>query len=191
MSQQDLWIILCVMAVVLAAATWAVRATQRSNRLRRRFGPEYDRAVEHEGGRHHAEKVLEMRAKRVEHLHIHALTEAERARFKDAWRGDQARFVDDPSSAVVEADRLVGEVMAARGYPIDDFEQRTADISVDYPQVVENYRAAHRIAVRRERGDVDTEDLRRAMRHYRALFEALLETDIAARELPRRAAAGG
>ena len=190
MNQPNLWIIFCAIVVVLAAAAWVVTAMRRSTRLRRRFGPEYDRAIEHEGDRRRAEKVLEMRAKRVEHLHIHPLTEAERARFKDAWRGDQARFVDDPFSAVVEADRLVGEVMAARGYPIGDFEQRTADISVDYPHVVENYRTAHQIAARQEDREASTDDLRTAMRHYRVLFEALLQSDIAVRELPRRAAAG-
>ena len=121
--------------------------------------------------------MLEQREKRVEQLHIRPLTREEGRRFAEAWRADQARFVDDPKAAVIEADRLVGEVMQARGYPVSDFEQRAADISVHHPHVVENYRAAHEVAVRAKRGEASTESLRQALVYYRKLFEDLLEVE--------------
>ncbi len=127
-----------------------------------------------------------MRERRVEQLQIRTLTPEERARFEEDWRNDQARFVDDPAGAVKEADRLIGDLMSTRGYPVSDFEQRAADISVHYPRVVENYRAAHLIRMRHEEGKASTEDLRNAMVHYRALFDELLGT---AWE-PRRAQVG-
>ena len=147
----------------------------RSERLRERFGPEYDRTVTQLEDRSRAEAELKAREKRVDRLDIRSLTEAERGRFAESWRSVQAQFVDDPARAIAEADRLVGEVMRGRGYPVGEFEERAADISVGHPHVVENYRAAHGIAVRSGRREASTEDLRQAMVHYRALFEELLE----------------
>jgi hypothetical protein len=160
--------------LVLAIVVWLFMQKRRTDELRRRYGPEYDRLIREKGDRRRAEAILEQREKRVEQLAIRSLTADERARFAEAWRSDQARFVDDPSRAVAEADRLVADLMMARGYPVGDFEQRAADISVDHPKVVENYRTAHDIALRQQRGEASTEDLRKAMVHYRALFDDLL-----------------
>jgi len=127
------------------------------------------------GDRTKAERELERREKRIEKLHIRSLPPASRDRFVAAWHTDQARFVDDPQGAVVEADRLVQDVMRERGYPVADFEQRVNDISVDHPQLVQNYRAAREIVLRQKRGEATTEDLRQALVHYRSLFDELLE----------------
>lgn len=181
-----MWLFWTGVVVLVAAGVWLFVSRRRTQRLERRFGPEYARALEEQGDRRSAEKVLTMRERRVEQLEIRTLTPDERSRFEEAWRNDQARFVDDPAGAVKEADRLIGELMSTRGYPVSDFEQRAADISVHYPLVVKNYRAAHAIAVRHEQGQASTEDLRNAMVHYRALFDELLGT---AWE-PRRARAG-
>jgi len=144
--------------------------------LRKRFGPEYDRVISERGDARQAESELAARQKRVDTFDIRPLEAAERDHFIDAWRATQARFVDAPAEAINDADRLVSEVMQARGYPVGDFDQRAADVSVDHPIVVENYRAARAIAVANQRGDASTEDLRQAIVHYRALFEDLLET---------------
>jgi hypothetical protein len=165
-----------IAVVLIGAVAWITLSRVRSQRLRDRFGPEYDRTVHSEGSLRKAEAALEARAKRVASLHIHPLSQADAARFDQSWRGIQARFVDDPHGAVTDADRLVGEVMAARGYPVGEFEQRVADISVDHPDVVMNYRAAREIASIHAQGKASTEDLRQAMVHYRALFRDLLET---------------
>lgn len=167
--------VLVALAVVVIA--FVLTQKRRSDELHSKFGPEYERLVRMHGDARHAESELSERLDRVQHLHIKPLDEAHRHQFADAWRADQARFVDDPKAAVVEADRLVADLMQFRGYPVGDFEQRAADVSVDHPHVVENYRIAHDIAVRQQRGDASTEDLRVAMVHYRALFEDLLETD--------------
>lgn len=170
------WIILAiiVLAVVIgAAALWSRR--RRSEQLRDRFGREYDRAVEDKGSRSKAEADLAAREKRVQKLDIRPLEPAERREFLERWDDVQARFVDDPPRAVAFADALLGDVMKARGYPVSDFDQRAGDISVDHPTVVEHYRKAHDIALRHERGDSTTEDLRQAMIHYRALFDTLVE----------------
>jgi len=169
-----LWVLIAV--VLIGAVAWITLSRVRSQRLRERFGPEYDRTVRTEGNLRKAEAALEARAKRVRSLHISPLSPADAARFDQTWRAVQARFVDDPHGAVTEADRLVGEVMAARGYPVGEFEQRVADISVDHPGVVMNYRAAREIAMAHADGKASTEDLRQAMVHYRALFRDLLET---------------
>jgi hypothetical protein len=184
---EDTAIIILVVAViavlVIAAAIWMYLQKKRTERLRSRFGPEYQRVVETGGDRRRAEQELEQRQKRVDRLDIQPLSVEDRRRFEQAWTRDQAQFVDDPKGAVAEADRLIGEAMKTRGYPIGDFEQRTADISVDHPMVVENYRIAHEIAIRDKRGEAGTEDLRKAMVHYRALFEELLDARaVAARE---------
>ena len=167
-------ILLIIVILAIAAAVWMFLEKRRTKRLRSKFGPEYDRALEH-GDRRDAEAVLEKRAKRVEKFHIRPLTSEERASFGDAWKREQARFVDDPRGAVANADRVVTEVMRARGYPMGEFDQRADDLSVDYPHVIGNYRSAHEIAVLDSRGSASTEDLRRALVHYRALFVELLD----------------
>jgi hypothetical protein len=165
-------IVIAVIAVLLIV--WAVVRQQRTAKLRKRFGPEYDRVV-HERGPRKAEATLLEREKRIEKFPIRALTSDEREGFITEWRVVQSRFVDDPKGAVSEADILVERVMEVRGYPISDFEQRAADISVTHPHVVNNYRAAHQIALRHQQGQATTEDLRQAMIYYRSLFEDLLE----------------
>jgi hypothetical protein len=169
--------IVAIIAVLVAAVigVFLYVQRQRSKRLRSKFGPEYDHLVDRYGDQRKAEADLSHREKRVEKLHIRDLTHAEADRFANAWRDEQARFVDNPREAVARVDQLMGELMTARGYPVSDFEQRAADISVDYPTVVKNYRAAHEIATRDGHRRADTEDLRQAMVHYRALFEELLE----------------
>jgi hypothetical protein len=160
---------------------------RRSAKLRERFGPEYDRVLQKEGDARKAEGVLEFREKRREKFTLHPLSEADKSSFDVRWREVQSRFVDDPRGAVTVADGLVTEVMQKRGYPIGEFEQRAADISVDHPVVVENYRAAHTIALRHSSGQASTEDLRQAMVHYRALFQELLDERQPQRErLPQR-----
>ncbi|HEU5103186.1 MAG TPA: hypothetical protein VFU22_29395 [Roseiflexaceae bacterium] len=169
-------LVLIVLAVAVGAIVWMTMQRRRTEELRQRFGPEYDHAVQELGDQHEAEAELQARQKRVERLNIQPLEPAERDRFVTAWRSTQAQFVDEPTAAITKADRLVAEVMRARGYPVGDFEQRAADISVDHPDVLEHYRVAHTIALANERGQANTEDLRQAMVHYRALFEELLET---------------
>ncbi len=167
-------IILAVIVVAIAIAIFLFLRTRRTNRLRENFGPEYNRAIEESGGRGKAERELEQRKKRVETFSIHPLTASDRERYATRWREVQSLFVDDPQAAVGQADKLVGEVMGTRGYPVGDFEQRSADLSVDHPVVVQNYRAAHEIAERREQGDAGTEDLRQAMILFGALFDDLV-----------------
>ena len=174
-------IIVLGVVVALAVIAWAVFSKRRSERLRSRFGSEYDHTVDVYGNRRKAESELAHREERVEKFHIRNLSEGERTRFAAAWRQCQQRFVDDPDGAIVEADRLCTEVMRARGYPISDFDQRAADLSVEHPRVVEHYREAHQVALRRERDEADTEDVRQAMVHYRALFEDLSGAPVAAR----------
>jgi FtsZ-interacting cell division protein ZipA len=173
------WIVLGIILVValLVAAAWvsSQKKKKRSERLQQRFGPEYNRTVDKLGGRGKAESELEARETRVDKLTIKTLSPSEAARFSQAWAALQGRFVDDPKGVVTQADQLVRELMLARGYPMGDFERRSADISVDHLAVVEHYRAAQAIAVRDQRGDVNTEELRKAVVHYRALFDELLE----------------
>ena len=160
--------------IIVAIVAWVYTRRRRSGILRERFGPEYDRVVRQHGDVRRAETVLETRKERVERLEIRSLPEPARERYAQHWLEVQRRFVDDPRSAVTEADGLVTDVMSARGYPMGDFQQRAADVSVDYPQLVENYRTAHDIALRHNRGEASTEDLRKAMVHYRSLFDELL-----------------
>src|SRR3984957_2949285 len=172
------WILLAGGLVILMAAIVALFVSLRqkkSQRLQRRFGPEYGRAVEEMGNRTKAESELEAREKRVGQLTITPLSPGDAARFTQAWTAMQGRFIDNPKGVVAEADRLVRELMVKRGYPMGDFERRAADISVDHPGVVTTYRAAQAIAVRAERGEADTEELRKAVVHYRTLFDELLE----------------
>jgi hypothetical protein len=179
-------VLLVALVAAIGAAVWLYMRSRRTEQLQERFGPEYERALSEHRDQRQAERDLEQRAERVEHLNIRPLTSAERDRYAGLWQSTQARFVDDPVGATDEADQLVGEVMATRGYPVGDFEQRAADVSVQHPHVVEHYRAAHTIAVRNARGDADTEQLRQALVHYRALFEDLLETETPARTEARR-----
>jgi hypothetical protein len=166
--------VIIAVAVVLAAGVVWFALRSRSERLRKRFGPEYSRVVDETGNRWRAESALHDRETRVKSLHIRALSAEDRVRFEDSWRTVQAQFIDDPNGTLVKADRLIGTVLAAEGYPVADFEQRAADISVDHPAVVENYRGGHQIALRHAEGRASTEDLRQAMVHYRILFEDLL-----------------
>ncbi|HUN85851.1 MAG TPA: hypothetical protein VMU48_15850 [Terracidiphilus sp.] len=171
------WQVIAIVAIVLVAAVVIIvlYEKRRSARLRSRFGAtEYERAIAAGGSRRRAEEQLNEREKRVKSFHLRELSSADRSRFETQWMAVQQNFVDGPIGAVAEADQLLGEVMAARGYPVADFEQRAADISVDHPQVTENYRAAHEIAIRQVNGQATTEDLRRAMIHYRALFDDLV-----------------
>ncbi len=169
-----------VVAIIVVAGYWWYSQQQRRAKLQNTFGPEYDRTVQETGDRSKAENELARREQRVRALDIKPLSADDQRRYSDSWRGVQAHFVDDPAAAVGEADRLVNEVMAKRGYPVSDFGQRAADISVDHPGVVENYRTAHDLATRQEQGRASTEDLRKAMVHYRALFQDLLgESDAA------------
>ena len=172
-----LWIVIVVAAlVVLALGVWVVMSRQRRERLRGRFGPEYDRAVSEHGSRRGAEAELARREEQRERLDIVPLSPEARERYSESWREVQTRFVDEPSRSVTEADRLVTDVMRERGYPMDEFDQRVADVSVDHPEVVEHYRAAHAIHLSNEDGEASTEDLRQAVVHYRALFNELLDT---------------
>ena len=171
-------IALIVLAVLVAlGVVWIGSRRQRTQRLTEQYGPEYQRAVEAAGDPRAAERDLEARSQRVKGYEIRALSVDERDRYIASWTETQAHFVDDPSGAISQADVLVQDVMGARGYPMVDFDQRAADISVDHPHVVEEYRAAHEVAERHASGGVETEDLRQAMVHYRALFQDLLETN--------------
>jgi hypothetical protein len=170
------WIAIIVVAViVVGAVAWYAGQRRRSSRLRDQFGPEYERAVQSAGGTSRAERELEARQDRVDALDIRPLDDAERNRFRERWLVVQALFVDDPGSALGDADTLIGDVMRARGYPVGDFEQRAADVSVNHPDVVEHYRTAHAIATTQRNGAADTEQLRQAMVHYRALVVDLLD----------------
>jgi hypothetical protein len=184
MDQRTLVIVASVVVVIAVVGFlgWLYSRQRRSRLLRERFGPEYDRVLRAEGDQRKAEGLLEFRAKRREQLPIRALDRQQRASFADRWVAVQSRFVDDPSGALADADLLINEVMTARGYPMTDFEQKAADISVDHPRVVENYRAAHSIAARQHSGQGNTEDLRKAMVHYRSLFEELIEESPAPRK---------
>ncbi|MEA2507684.1 MAG: hypothetical protein QOH48_2302 [Actinomycetota bacterium] len=168
------WVIVAVIVIVLILVAYAAWQRKRRTTLQSKFGPEYDRAVVESDSRRQAEKGLEARQKRHDALNLRELDPATRDRHIDSWRQTQARFVDAPAEAVGDADRLVGQVMTDRGYPMDNFEQRSEDISVDHPGVVENYRAAHAISLASDHGQATTEDLRQAMVHYRSLFETLL-----------------
>jgi hypothetical protein len=176
------WIALAaVVIVIIAVLAWVYMRKRRSTTedLRKKFGPEYDRAVQVHGAGRKAESKLEDREKRVGKLDIRDLDPMEHERFSKRWESVQSRFVDSPKGAVAEADDLVSSVMKARGYPVSDFDQRAADMSVDHPRVVENYRSAHAIALRVGKDQATTEELRTAMIHYRSLFEELVQLPVA------------
>ena len=172
---QGTMIAIIVGVVVLALLGVLVWQRQRSEALRARYGPEYERTVNTLGDKRRAESELLRRQERVEALDIVPLSAQQQTAYLQQWRAVQSRFVDDPKGAVTDADRLVEDVMKTRGYPISNFDQRAADLSVHHPRVVENYRAARDIAQRHRRGEATTEDLRQAMVHYRGLFQDLLE----------------
>jgi hypothetical protein len=169
------WIVIAAAIVLAVAVAFVALTGLRTRRLRERFGPEYDRTLEKRGGRRQAAAELGSRVERREGLEHRPLTTEARERYVASWKRVQATFVDDPGGALTDADELVNAVMSERGYPMDDFEQRAEDISVDHPQVVERYRSAHGIAKKNEEGLATTEDLRQAIKHYRSLFEELLE----------------
>src|SRR5919206_5273889 len=170
-----IWIVIAIAAVVvLALVLWSALRARRTRTLREGFGPEYDRAVADAPSKREAEAELAERRKRREELDVKPLSPGARDRYAESWRNTQARFVDDPGGAIAETDGLIQQVMRERGYPVEDFEQRAADVSVDHPEVVNNYRAAHAISIAHERERASTEDLRVAMQHYRSLFDELL-----------------
>jgi FtsZ-interacting cell division protein ZipA len=170
------WILIVVAVVaVISLAVWAAMRARRTRQLRSTFGPEYDRTVQTRESRKDAESELQARRRRREQLTIRPLGPEQRERYRTQWQAVQSRFVDQPGAAVREADLLVTQAMRDRGYPMEEFEQQAADVSVDHPNVVQNYRSAHAIFIRMEDGDESTEALRQAMVHYRALFSELLE----------------
>jgi hypothetical protein len=173
MTQTQMAVLLIAVIAIVAVAVVVV-LRRRSAKLRARFGPEYDRAVAETGNRFKAEARLESVEKRVRNYSLTTISAADRDRFQQSWRKIQATFVDDPARALSEADQLLGTVMLARGYPPSDFENRAAEISVDHATVVEHYRAGHDIAVRHSQRQATTEDLRKGMLHYRALFDELM-----------------
>jgi len=170
-----------VIAIVIALALLAVVAlatrTRRSRALQDRFGSEYDRVAANAPSRRQAEAELREREQRRGDLDIRPLDPRQRQRYREQWQEIQAQFVDDPAGAVTQADALIQHAMRDRGYPVEDFDTRAADLSVDHPDVVENYRAGHGIAVAHARGDAGTEELRKAVQHYRALFEELVGSE--------------
>jgi hypothetical protein len=177
-------VILVVIAVLLAVFVGQRRRTQQ---LQQQFGPEYQRTVARTGDQRAAESQLTERQQRRRELNVVALEPAARTRYLEAWRATQNKFVDDPAGATGEADALVARVMRDRGYPVDDFDQRAADVSVDHPRVAENYRAAHAVSLANAKGLASTDDLRQAFVHYRSLFAELLDVgDDGQREEARR-----
>jgi hypothetical protein len=170
--------VVVVLIIVVGVALYMRKRKNTTAGLRNRFGPEYDRAVKQHGSERKAEAKLTDRETRVEMLKLRDLDPAERERYLAQWQTVQSRFVDYPKGAVTEADELVCSLMQTRGYPVADFDQRAADISVDHPRVVENYRSAHAVALQLGKGEASTEDLRTAMIHYRSLFDELAQVQI-------------
>jgi len=167
-------ILIAGLVVAIGIALWMYIQKERTQKLRTKFGPEYDKAVSEQKNRGNGESELRKRVDRVAAFHIQPLKDEDRSRYSEEWRQEQSRFVDDPRAAVNHADTLVQDVMKRRGYPVGDFEQNAADLSVDHPAVVENYRIAHEIALQEGQGHGSTEDLRKAMVSYRVLFQDLL-----------------
>jgi hypothetical protein len=174
-----MWVLVIAAVAVVAVVAWLLVRGARTRELRRDFGPEYERTMARAGDRGLAESDLRDRRDRVRALDVRPLSRADHDRFASAWTKVQAEFVDAPSEAVTDADELIQQVMATRGYPVEDFDRRAADVSVEHPDVVENYRSAHSIATKeaREDGDGNTEALRKAMVYYRSLFDELLIVD--------------
>jgi FtsZ-interacting cell division protein ZipA len=172
-----IWIVIAVAVVAIVVIAWRASQHHRTTELRDRFGPEYDRVVGEADDRREAESQLVERRERRDAIDVRPLPAAARDRYATSWQQVQSRFVDDPSSALEDADILVVDVMGARGYPIDRFDDRTDTVSVDHPDVIEHYREGHRIAQLNQDGRASTEDLRQALVHYRAMFDVLLEDD--------------
>ena len=175
--------VLIIGAIIVGAILYHQQQAQRRRHLRERFGPEFDRLVAVTGSSRAAERELEQRERRAASLHIRPLPPEDQQRFTSRWQQVQAEFVDSPKTSLAHADELLGEVMSARGYPVQDFEQRAADLSLDHPVVVQHYHAAHGIALRHKKDQATTEDLRQAMIHYRALFQELVSDAEAAMPL--------
>lgn len=170
--------VIVIAVLVIAGIAVMVSRSRRRERLKKDFGPEYEHQLQEAHGDHaKAESALLKREKRVEKFDIRPLPPEQRTRFLDEWQEVQAKFVDDPKRSIALADALLAEVMKARGYPVENFDQRAADLSVEHPRLIENYRAAHDVAVRHARGEAGTEDLRNAFIAYRSLFEDLLQAD--------------
>lgn len=172
-------LIIGFVVVVAAILAWFLLRQQRSKKLKSQFGPEYTHAIQQYGDQAKAEDALMDRQKRHEKLQLHSLSIQERESFASKWHQAQSQFVDDPARSIQDADRLVCEVMTARGYPMLEFDNRAEDLSVDYPLVVKNYRAAHAIALRHDEAQASTEELRQALVYYRDLFDELLEAQVA------------
>lgn len=172
-------LVLVIMGIIMGP-TFARR--RRTTKFQDKFGPEYDRTVQTMGTEKKAQTELNDRQKHVDSLDIRPLTNNERERYLADWTAVQAKFVDQPGQATIEADHLIMEVMQLRDYPVSDFEQRAADISVNYPDFVTNYRAARETAIRNEQHHAGTEDLRKALINYRSLFDELLNEGIVAPE---------
>ena len=190
MSIETLVVAAVALVVILIVAAWLSstrqqsRKRQRSEQLRERFGPEYERTLAEKGDTRRAENELTARQKRVSQLHIHALAAEEGQHFAEEWQAVQMGFVDDPSIAVRDAEDLVGRVMDARGYPEGDFEQRFADVSVDHPTTLGQYRAAHEITLRHADGQASTEDLRQVMLSDHTMFTELLDAPATVEVVP-------
>ena len=174
LNSQTLALVIAAAVLLVAVIGWMAWTSYQTRRLRQRFGPEYDATVKRLGSKAKAEAELRRREKRVASFEIAPLAPADAARFSQAWARLQGSFVDDPKGVLIEADRLVRELLLKRGYPVADFDLRAADISVGHPVVVNNYRAAQRIVSLDQRGEASTEDLRKAVVHFRALFDELL-----------------
>ena len=183
-NMQTLAIVIVVAVLLVGLIAWMAYGQMQTRRLKRRFGPEYDAVLKRTGSKVKAEAELKRREKRVQKFEIVPLSPAEVTRFSQAWMRLQGSFVDDPKGVLIEADRLVRELLLKRGYPVADFDLRAADISVDHPVVVDNYRAAQRIVSLDQRGEATTEDLRKAMVHFRALFDELLGVSKARDAMP-------
>jgi len=171
--------IIAVLVVVIIGVILGLVFTRRnrSERLHKQFGPEYDRTVQTMGGEKKAQTELNERQKHVETLDIRPLSVSERERYLAEWTAVQSKFVDEPGQAIVDADRLIIEVMQIRGYPVSDFDQRAADISIKYPALVSNYRGSREIAIKNKQNQANTEELRQAMIYYRSLFDELLKAE--------------
>ena len=176
MDPETLIPVIIVVAALIVIAAVLITRQRKSKHLKEQFGPEYDRAVDQHGNARNAEVILLEREKRVEKFSLRPLTPSDRERYAEEWAAIQRRFVDDPASAVNQADTLVNTVLAARGYPIGEAEQRAADISVNYPSLVQNYRSARGVMLRHSQSQASAEDLRLAMVNFRSLFGELLET---------------
>jgi hypothetical protein len=176
-NDMQVTIAIVVVAALLIGVAWLLTRRRRTAVLRERFGPEYDHVVHSRKTTAEAERELEQRARRVQAFSLRPLSHEEVDRFEATWRTVQARFVDDPRSTLLDADRLIADVMRERGYPVENPDRRLEDLSVEHARVVEHYRAGREIVVRHERGEASTEDLRQAMIHFRALFEELVTAE--------------